>query len=85
MKDSDRTSIIYFTIVVLLSVILSTALILHLEWPASAEIPLCLSIFIQMTAIAKSLQHMIQETGAESLPEVFTMLKEGTLDQNSAN
>lgn len=85
MKDSDRTSIIYFTIVVLLSVILSTALILHLEWPATAEIPLCLSIFIQMTAIAKSLQHMIQETGAESLPEVFTMLKEGTLDQNSAN
>ena len=85
MKHSDRSAIIYFTVVVLLSATLSTALILHLEWPASAEIPLCLSIFIQLTAIAKTLQHSIQDTGAESLPEVYSMLKESTIDQNSAN
>ncbi|MGK7369433.1 MAG: hypothetical protein ACNS64_04400 [Candidatus Halalkalibacterium sp. M3_1C_030] len=83
MNTINSTAITYYTGAVLLSAILSAALIIQLEWPASAEIPLCISIFIQLTAIAKSVQNMIRETGTDTILEAFTLIKEDRLDSKS--
>ena len=83
MDTIKSTAITYYTGVVLLSAILSAALIFQLEWPASAEIPLCISIFIQLTAIVKTVQGMIQKSDTDTILEAFAFLKEGTIDSNS--
>jgi len=85
MKNINSAAITYYTGAVLLSIILSATLILQLEWPASAEIPLGLSIFIQLTAMAKTVLDMIQDADTESIPEAFAILKTGALDSKSGN
>jgi hypothetical protein len=76
MNHVNNTAIIYLSA----AVILPAALIYHLEWPVAAEIPLCISIFIQLTAIAKAVQNMLHSAGLESIPEALAVLKDGAMD-----
>lgn len=81
MKHSDNTAITYYACSVLISLLLSITLILILDWPVSAEIPLSISIFIQLVAIARYVHHFLQES--ESMVEVYAYLKEGAADSHA--
>lgn len=81
MKLSDSTAITYYTCSVIVSLVLSITLILILDWPVSAEIPLSISIFIQLMAIARYSHDFLQES--ESLVEVYAYLKEGAVDSQA--
>ena len=78
MKNSDSTAITYYAFSVIISLVLSITLILILNWPVSAEIPLSISIFIQLVAIARYVHQFLQES--ESMMEVYAYLKEGAAD-----
>ncbi len=81
MKHSDDTAITYYTCSVIVSLVLSITLILILNWPVSAEIPLSISVFIQLMAIARYVHRFLQES--ESVVEVYAYLKEGAVESHS--
>lgn len=54
MDNKVSTTVIYYTSVMFFALALCWALIAMLNWPALAEIPLAVSIFIQITALSRS-------------------------------
>ncbi len=54
MDNKFSTTVIYFTTVTFFTLALCWALIAMLNWPALAEIPLAISIFIQVLALSRS-------------------------------
>lgn len=83
MNSSNSTVISYYFAAILVSVILSGIIILKLDWPAAAEIPLCISIWIQMAAFTKSVLNMLQTADIESIPEAFSVLKTGVYESDT--
>ena len=81
MRNLDSISITYNAGAVFVSLLLSMALILTLTWPAAAEIPLSICIFIQLMALARYIENFLLEL--ESVAEVYAYLKEGAVDSNS--
>lgn len=73
MLHMNSTAITYFTGTFLLSAAFCLALINTLDWPLTAEIPLGLSIFIQLTAVAKAFYVYIGRdvTGESTLKEIY--------------
>jgi len=72
MLHMKRTAITYFTGTFFMSAAFCLALINMLAWPLTAEIPLALSIFIQLTAVAKAFYVYIGRdvTGESTLKEI---------------
>lgn len=85
MKNSNSTAItiVFYSAAVLISMVFSIAIILTLDWPAAAEIPLCISIFIQLAAISKTLLVFMERTQQETVQEVYSRLKGGIIDPGS--
>lgn len=54
MDRKISTAAIYFTIITFFATAICWTLITTLNWPALAEIPLAISIFIQIFALAKT-------------------------------
>ena len=79
MLHMNRTAITYFTGTFLMSAAFCLALLNTLAWPLSAEIPLGISIFIQLTAVAKALYGYIAANRVEitMLGEVFKNQDQG--------
>ena len=75
MKITTNTEIFYYSGAVLLSALLSVIVIFKLSWPATAEIPLCLSIFIQLIALVKTGLNMLESIDTDSLPEALSLLR----------
>lgn len=73
MLHMNSTAITYFTGTFLLSAAFCLALINTLTWPLTAEIPLALSIFIHLTAVAKAFYSYIGSdvTGESTLEEIY--------------
>lgn len=73
MLHMNSTAITYFTGTFLLSAAFCLALINMLAWPLTAEIPLAISIFIHLTAVAKAFYGYIGSdiTGESTMKEVF--------------
>lgn len=55
MNNKNNTAAIYYTVISILSITFCAILIVTLEWPALAEIPLAVAIFIHITALSKVL------------------------------
>lgn len=55
MDNKISTTVIYYLIAICLALAASGTLIVALDWPLLAEIPLAAAIFIHLTAISKSL------------------------------
>lgn len=81
MRNLDSISITYNAGAVFVSLLLSMALILTLTWPAAAEIPLSICIFIQLMAFSGYMHEFLQE--AESMIKVYALLREGSADSQS--
>ncbi|MGK7391291.1 MAG: hypothetical protein ACNS60_13125 [Candidatus Cyclobacteriaceae bacterium M2_1C_046] len=54
MDNKISTTVIYYTTVTFFALALCWALIAMLNWPALAEIPLAISIFIQILVLSRS-------------------------------
>lgn len=85
MENSNSTAItiVFYSAAVLISMVFSIAIILTLDWPAAAEIPLCISISIQMAAISKSLLVFMERTQQVTIQEVCSRLKGEIFDPGS--
>lgn len=54
MDNKISTAVIYYTITTILALAFCWTLIVALNWPALAEIPLVVAIFIQILALSKA-------------------------------
>lgn len=77
MQNLNRTAIIYYSGTVVMSIGFCLALIAALSWPVLAEIPLSISIFIQLLFISRSIFNFIERTETKSVEEVYSKLKSG--------
>lgn len=82
MRDLNSTAITYFSGAFLLSAAFCIALIETAAWPILAELPLAVSIFIQLMAVAKEFYSYLErdQVKNESLQEVYSRLKGGVFD-----
>lgn len=73
MLHINSTAITYFTVTFLMSAAFCLVLINTLAWPLTAEIPLAISIFIHLTAVAKAFYSYIGSdvTGESTLKEIY--------------
>lgn len=85
MKNSNSTAIIYYTIAIIISGLLSAVIIFQLSWPVSAKIPICLTIFIQLTAMAKSTHNIFEAFDTDSVLDTLSLIKAGLLDSKSGS
>lgn len=80
MNKSEDRAVIFYTSAIVLALALSTALIVTLDWPVAAEIPLSISVFIKMVTLAKTWQMSQENSDTEHMLEVFSHLKAGFFD-----
>lgn len=83
MQKIDNTAVIYYTGSVLMSAAFCLALMATVDWPMLAEIPLSISIFIELIAISKSIFSLVEKADSESLEQVYSRLKGGVFDRTS--
>ncbi|NGP76630.1 hypothetical protein G3570_08295 [Balneolaceae bacterium YR4-1] len=85
MTYSNSKAIIFYSIAILVSLVLSALIMTELNWPASAKIPICLTILIQLNAVAKYVLNVLEEINTDSILDAIAMLKAGFSESESGS
>lgn len=75
MDDLTNTAAFYYSTVFVLTSAFCVALILFLQWPLLAEIPLAICILIQAMSLSKNVYNIWDENGDGFVAEAYAKTK----------
>lgn len=85
MNHSTGKAIIFYSVAILFSALLSAIIMIELNWPASAKIPLCFTIFIQLNVVAKNALNVLENFNTDSLLDALAMFKADLFESESGS